>query len=615
MCQVAQVVVLFLVLARAGCVIPAQELKCEPIKLELCTHYKSTGMPNFMGDQRQGDAKAGLETFMPLIQFGCSPDLQFFLCSVHVPMCVSLPPTQDTEEPAHQLIGPCRPLCQRVKDSCLRILQNFNKEWPAALNCEKFPPTNNHEHMCMDGGNTSRGNRPFVGSSSAFNSLQNYPELISKYKDISKEKPELAIYDPIIRILENSVHNIKPAQGFSGKCTGVAFPVHHHYVNRTDECVPRCGADILFDKEDKYFASIWLAVWSVLCFLSTTFTLTTFLLDTSRFLYPEKCIIFLNLSYNILSLGYLVRLAVGAEGVSCMTIPGGPSLLVKEGLTPTPACTVVFILLYFATLSSAIWWAITTTTWAVMVFCSLDQQSLDSKSPLFHFLGWGVPAIQTAAALVLHQVEGDELTGVCFPGQQTESTLLHQLVIPHCIFLGSAFIFFLSGMVASLISPSDLTRKLMGRISVFFILYTLPQVCVVGSLVYELIERKHWRQDAKNRPNIEVFILRIFMWLIVGITSGSWVWSHKTLVSWKNLVRKCFGFWTGAKKPPTPVFPKVAYHATAGDTSGEVREDVVTLENLATLKRGKDLRQEGLPFLIDDKRVVLGCIDNNRIVL
>ena len=53
----------------------------------------------------QGDAKAGLETFMPLIQFGCSPDLQFFLCSVHVPMCVALPPTQDSEEPAHQLIG------------------------------------------------------------------------------------------------------------------------------------------------------------------------------------------------------------------------------------------------------------------------------------------------------------------------------------------------------------------------------------------------------------------------------------------------------------------------------------------------------------------------------
>ena len=188
------------------------------------------------------------------------------------------------------------------------------------------------------------------------------------------------------------------------------------------------------------------------------------------------------------------------------------------------------------------------------------------------------------------------------------------LVIPHCIFLGSAFIFFLSGIVASLMAPSDANRKLMGRISVFFILYTLPQVCVVGSLVYELIERKNWREDPTNRPNIEVFILRIFMWLIVGITSGSWVWSHKTLLSWKNFLIRCCGFWSGAKKPPTPIFPKVAYQSAAV-TGSEVRDGIVTLENLATLKRGTEMRHEGVPFLHEDKRVVLGCSDSKRIVL
>ena len=80
------------------------QLRCEPIKLEHCTHYKcctytctctctcacicacactctcrnyeTTGMPNLLGHQLQGDAKANMETFMPLIQYGCSPDLQ-----------------------------------------------------------------------------------------------------------------------------------------------------------------------------------------------------------------------------------------------------------------------------------------------------------------------------------------------------------------------------------------------------------------------------------------------------------------------------------------------------------------------------------------------------------
>merc|ERR1719189_2657270 len=68
------------------------KLQCEPIKIEQCrAEYNTTGMPNMMGHSLQGDAKAGLETFLPLIQYGCSEELQFFLCSVHVPMCVELP--------------------------------------------------------------------------------------------------------------------------------------------------------------------------------------------------------------------------------------------------------------------------------------------------------------------------------------------------------------------------------------------------------------------------------------------------------------------------------------------------------------------------------------------
>ena len=164
----------------------------------------------------------------------------------------------------------------------------------------------------------------------------------------------------------------------------------------------------------------------------------------------------------------------------------------------------------------------------------------------------------------------------------------------------------------------------MARISVFFVLYGLPQTCVVGSLVYEMIERKHWRQDVANRPNIEVrlqllqvtgqinvplpqvFILRIFMWLIVGIIASSWVWTRKTVQTWGSCFDFCFGRWNGNKKPPTPVFPKIAYQAANIDTSS----DVVTLGDLATLKSG--YRPECEPL---DKRIVLGSAGGSRIVL
>ena len=74
------------------------------------------------------------------------------------------------------------------------------------------------------------------------------------------------------------------------------------------------------------------------------------------------------------------------------------------------------------------------------------------------------------------QVEGDELTGACLLGAQTDSSLLHQLVVPHGVLLASSVIFFLSGFLGSLFNPSEASRQLMVRLSLFFLLYTLAQV-------------------------------------------------------------------------------------------------------------------------------------------
>ena len=41
---------------------------------------------------------------------------------------------------------------------------------------------------------------------------------------------------------------------------------------------------------------------------------------------------------------------------------------------PTPICTLVFLLLYFSSLAAALWWALTTASWAIMVLSSLEPK-------------------------------------------------------------------------------------------------------------------------------------------------------------------------------------------------------------------------------------------------
>ncbi|KAK2147385.1 hypothetical protein NP493_3447g00010 [Ridgeia piscesae] len=57
---------------------------CEPIRITMCRGlgYNVTGMPNLVGHETQQDAELQLTTFTPLVQYGCSDRLRFFLCAV-----------------------------------------------------------------------------------------------------------------------------------------------------------------------------------------------------------------------------------------------------------------------------------------------------------------------------------------------------------------------------------------------------------------------------------------------------------------------------------------------------------------------------------------------------
>ena len=97
---------------------------------------------------------------------------------------------------------------------------------------------------------------------------------------------------------------------------------------------------------------VWIGLWSGLCFVSTLMTLTTFLIDTERFKYPERPIVFLSACYFMVSVGYLVRVVLGHEEVACQ------EGMIRYSSTGPVACTMVFLLVYFFGMASSIWYDI-----------------------------------------------------------------------------------------------------------------------------------------------------------------------------------------------------------------------------------------------------------------
>lgn len=72
------VLVLLLLLESAWGFGDEEERRCDPIRISMCQNlgYNVTKMPNLVGHELQTDAELQLTTFTPLIQYGCSSQLQ-----------------------------------------------------------------------------------------------------------------------------------------------------------------------------------------------------------------------------------------------------------------------------------------------------------------------------------------------------------------------------------------------------------------------------------------------------------------------------------------------------------------------------------------------------------
>lgn len=68
-----------------------EERRCDAIRIAMCQNlgYNVTKMPNLVGHELQADAELQLTTFTPLIQYGCSSQLQVGSWSRRSLLCVA----------------------------------------------------------------------------------------------------------------------------------------------------------------------------------------------------------------------------------------------------------------------------------------------------------------------------------------------------------------------------------------------------------------------------------------------------------------------------------------------------------------------------------------------
>ncbi|XP_076458216.1 frizzled-5-like [Babylonia areolata] len=522
-----------------------QARRCQEITIPMCKGigYNFTYMPNQFNHETQEEAGLEVHQFWPLVEIQCSPDLKFFLCSMYTPICMS---NYKKHLPA------CRSVCERAKAGCAPLMRQYGFAWPEQMNCDKLPKYGDKNQLCMDANTTDRqtpspSGKPHPSTGKPPAGGGGVGGIVVHPGDGQHHGVEPIPHGGVDLTIPTTMKNCQC------QCHEPLVPVFKNsssYYNKittggVSNCAVNCYSPY-FSEEEKTFSTFWIGLWSILCCISTFMTVTTFFVDMQRFKYPERPIIFLSACYFMVSIGYIIRLIVGHEGVAC------EAGRVRYDTTGPATCTVVFLLIYFFGMASSIWWVILTFTWFLAAGLKWGQEAIASYSQYFHLAAWLIPSVKSIAVLAMSSVDGDPIAGICFVGNQSLENLRGFVLAPLFVYLIIGTSFLLAGFVSlfrirNVIKQqgrgkTDKLERLMIRIGVFSVLYTVPATIVISCYFYEQHFRERWETahtckctEDQVKPTYSVFMLKYLMCLVVGITSGVWIWTGKTLESWRKV--------------------------------------------------------------------------------
>lgn len=360
--------------------------RCEPITIPLCQNlqYNQTMMPNLLNHAKQGEAGNDLHQFATLMKVGCSPDFQFFMCSLYAPVCTIL----------DQLIPPCRHLCISARTNCETLMMKFGYSWPENLECSKYPEA--ADTICVGKNNTENERNAERGVDRGSSPRRPLVE----YRGQGGPPPGTS-----------NIGFVCPMQLRVPKGLDYALKIG-------DDIEPDCGAPcdaMFFSDQQRWISRVWVGSWGAVCAVSCLFTVLTFLIDPERFRYPERPIIFLSVCYLMVALAYAAGWAAG-DSVSCREPFPAPMQMgslqmvstITQG-TKHEMCTILFMVLYFFSMASSIWWVVLTLTWFLAAGLKWGHEAIEANSQYFHLAAWAVPAIKTISILAMGKVDGEFL--------------------------------------------------------------------------------------------------------------------------------------------------------------------------------------------------------------
>ncbi len=265
---------------------------------------------------------------------------------------------------------------------------------------------------------------------------------------------------------------------------------------------------------------------------------------------------YLALMFNIHSVTYFLSAAMGRGLVTC---PGNTFVAVGSSWSwaHTP-CLLIFIALYYSMLAAFLWWVVLSTGWFLASAWQWSHEAVSKLAPFFHGICWALPLLMTVAMLAARLAGADEATGICFVVRDASNSsfygLLVGLIIPLLLLLSVGVVLLVLGFLGVLKvrahmrqggkqEEQQILEKLMIRIGIFVAIYIIPATIMIGCYFYELVTRPSWHPlsntcSSCTRANSAVYMVRVFMFLLIGVMTGTWIWSHKTLQSWVRLVRR-----------------------------------------------------------------------------